>query len=158
MVKARKFKIMRYRSTKTYGHDLGFSCAFRQWKANSHCNKMHGYSLSFHFEFEADELDANGWVVDFGSLKSLKQILTDNFDHKTIISEDDPEIEWFLNAHSQGILDLNILKKVGCEGFAEVVYNIADVWLNTVGYKPRVRLNYVKVSEHGANSASYYGD
>ena len=38
-----------YQSTKTYGNDVGLSCTFRQWKADSHCNKLHGYSLGFRF-------------------------------------------------------------------------------------------------------------
>ena len=36
-----------YRSTKTYGNERGLSCAFRQWRADSHCNLIHGYSLGF---------------------------------------------------------------------------------------------------------------
>ena len=31
--------------------------AYRQWRADSHCKYLHGYSLSFKFEFECDELD-----------------------------------------------------------------------------------------------------
>ena len=73
-----------YQSGKTYGHEVGFSCAFRQHKAQSHCKFLHGYALSFKFIFEADELDARNWVVDFGSLKSLKGWLENTFDHKTI--------------------------------------------------------------------------
>ena len=56
----------KFKSTKTYGHDLGFSAAFRQWRADSHCKYIHGYALAFRFEFEADELDVRNWVVDFG--------------------------------------------------------------------------------------------
>ena len=44
----------KYISTKTYKH-LG-PVAYRQWRADSHCNLIHGYALSFHFEFEADTL------------------------------------------------------------------------------------------------------
>ena len=42
----------KYTSTKEY-HDA-FPCAYRQWRADSHCNLIHGYAMSFHFEFEAD--------------------------------------------------------------------------------------------------------
>ncbi|SVB70610.1 uncharacterized protein METZ01_LOCUS223464, partial [marine metagenome] len=28
-----------YQSTKTYGNEVGLSCCFRQWRADSHCNK-----------------------------------------------------------------------------------------------------------------------
>ena len=44
---------MNYVSTKTYGHEVGLSCAFRQHKADSHCAKLHGYALSVKVEFEA---------------------------------------------------------------------------------------------------------
>lgn len=64
-----------YRSTKTFGHECGFSVAFRQWRAESHCRLLHGYALAFKFTFEAEELDVRNWVVDFGALKSLKGIL-----------------------------------------------------------------------------------
>ena len=58
-------------STKKYGHERGLSAAFRQWRAESHCRFMHGYSLEFGFVFGAHELDENNWVVDFGGLKGL---------------------------------------------------------------------------------------
>ena len=34
-----------YRSSKTYGHEIGLSAAFRQWRAQSHCRLIHGYAL-----------------------------------------------------------------------------------------------------------------
>ena len=35
-----------WRSTKTYGHEEGLSCCFRQWRAtHSHCRLLHGYAL-----------------------------------------------------------------------------------------------------------------
>ena len=69
-----------YASVKTYGHDRGLSCAFRQWKADSHCKWIHGYALAFEFTFIATELDTKNWVVDFGGLKKLEQWLRATFD------------------------------------------------------------------------------
>lgn len=147
----------KYVSTKTYGHNVGLSAAFRQWRADSHCRFIHGYSLSFKFVFESEELDVRNWVVDFGSLKTLKGILEDTFDHKTVVAEDDPEMAWFEEAHQRGIIDLVVLPAGGCEKFAEYVYEVADGWLGDAGYKPRVNLRSVEVMEHGANSAIYEG-
>ena len=144
-----------HRSTKTYGHDLGFSVAFRQWRAHSHCRLLHGYSLAFRFEFAANDLDAVNWVVDFGGLKGLKAMLEDNFDHKTVVSEDDPELAWFQDGANRGILDLVVLPAVGCEKFAEFIFECAEVWLLDAGFSPRCRLVSVEVKEHGANSAIY---
>ena len=149
---------MSYRSTKTYGHEIGLSAAFRQWRAESHCRLLHGYSLAFRFEFEADELDCRNWVVDFGGLKGLKGMLEDNFDHKTLVAEDDPEIEWFKEAAKRGILELVVLPAAGCEKFAEFVFEATTMWLKDAGFSPRCRLVSVEVKEHGANSAIFTGN
>lgn len=144
-----------FRSTKTYGHEMGFSCAFRQHRAESHCRLVHGYALAFHFEFEAEELDVRNWVVDFGGLKGLKGILENNFDHKTIVAEDDPEIEWFREGHRRGVLELVELPAAGCEKFAQMVFEVTEQWLKDAGYGDRCSVVKVEVREHGANSAQY---
>lgn len=43
----------------------------------------------------------------------------------------------------------------GCEKMAEMVFDIANGWLLSAGYKPRVKLLSVEVKEHGSNSAIY---
>lgn len=144
-----------FQSAKFYGHEVGFSAAFRQWRAHSHCRFTHGYALAFKFLFEADELDLNNWVVDFGSMKSLKGWLENTFDHKMVVSEDDPHLEYFKQGHALGVHDLVILPATGCEKFSEMVFEATQVWLIDNGYAPRVKLVSVQVHEHGANSATF---
>lgn len=147
-----------YQSTKQFGHDLGISCAFRQWGAtHSHCSKIHGYAIAFKFTFEAEELDERNWVQDFGGLKNLKQALMDTFDHKLVIAVDDPERETIEKLHDAGIADVVIVPSVGCEAFAKIGYDIAMTVLE-LDTQARVRLVSVEVKEHGANSALYFGD
>lgn len=146
---------MTFRSTKTYGHELGLSAAFRQWRAESHCRLIHGYALAVHFEFETEELDVRNWVVDFGSLKSLKGLLEDTFDHTLLVAEDDPEIEWFREAEKRGIANVVVVPATGCERFAELIFECTEQWLVDNGYAPRCKLVKVEVREHGANSAIY---
>lgn len=147
-----------YRSSKTYGHDIGLSACFRQWRAQSHCRFLHGYALSIHLEFEADELDERNWVVDFGSLKSFKGQLEDTFDHRLVVAADDPELKTFEALETLGLAKVVVLPDVGCEAFARIIYDAAEVWLLDNGYAPRVRMAWVTVREHGANSATYTGD
>lgn len=148
---------MPFTSTKTY-KDLG-PVAYRQWRAESHCNLIHGYALSFHIEFEADELDARNWVVDFGSLRSFKDKLEDWFDHTLLVAEDDPEFETFEMLHKKGLCKMTVVERTGCEGLAKFLYDyLDDIWLPENGYKPRVRVTKVEVREHGANSAYYTGE
>ncbi len=141
--------------TKTYGHDLGISAAFRQWRAESHCRFIHGYALAFAFVFQAQQLDKNGWVLDFGALKPLKERLLAQFDHKTLVAEDDPQFERLKQAHMSGLVDLRIMDRVGCEAFAKWAHGAATVVLEGIGESWRVRCAVVEVSEHGANSATF---
>ncbi len=147
---------MTYRSSKTYGHEIGLSCCFRQWRAQSHCQFLHGYALSVHVEFEATELDERNWVVDFGSLKSFKGTLEGTFDHKTLVAEDDPKLQDFVALEAVGLADIVIVEAVGCEAFAKLIYDYTEVWLKDNGYAPRVRCHHITVREHGSNSASFY--
>ena len=141
-----------YASVKTYGHDRGLSCAFRQWKADSHCKWIHGYALAFEFTFIATELDTKNWVVDFGGLKKLEQWLRATFDHKTVVAKDDPELALFEEMSEKGLVDLVILPATGCEKFAEFAFKYAANLIAQL-YGERCRLESVKVSEHGSNSA-----
>ena len=148
---------MTFISTKTYAHNIGLSCAFRQWRAKeSHCQYLHGYSISVRINFKGD-LDDKNWVYDFGDLKDVKKFLQDTFDHKTVIAEDDPELETFKQLDEKKLIQLVILPAVGCEKFAEHIYNKINpiVVLKT---NNRVRIMSVEVREHGANSGIYMGD
>lgn len=144
-----------YQSTKKYDHNAGFSCCFRQWRAQSHCNKLHGYALAFKFQFAAKELDERNWVVDFGGLKSLKGMLEDNFDHTTLVAEDDPNLEWYKQGEKLGVLDLRLVPATGCEAVAKMVFEVTQQWLKDAGFAPRCWLESVEVSEHSGNSAIY---
>jgi 6-pyruvoyltetrahydropterin/6-carboxytetrahydropterin synthase len=148
---------MAFQSTKTYGNHVGISAAFRQWKAHSHCRFVHGYALGFKFIFEADELDQSNWVVDFGGLKPLKAMLENTFDHKVVVAEDDPHLDYFKQGEALGVLELVVVPSGGCEKFAELVYECTEQWLKDAGFAPRCRLVSVEVFEHGANSAIFTG-
>lgn len=152
---------MAFQSTKTYGHEEGLSCAFRQWRANhSHCQLLHGYALSFKFVFEADRLDERGWVMDFGGLKGLKQVLKDTFDHKVAVASDDPQRELFTRLHESGIADVLFFDKgVGVEKFAKEAWHLANIYLEDHYRDAMVvfglRVVSCECAEHGANSATY---
>ena len=148
---------MSYISTKTYNHNIGLSCAFRQWRAkHSHCKYLHGYALSVRLNFKGKLNDRN-WVYDFGDLKFVKQFLQDTFDHKTVIAEDDPELESFKELEEKGLIQLVIIPHVGCEKFAEYICKQIAPTIQ-VNSNERVKLMSVEVREHSGNSAIYIND
>lgn len=142
-------------SEKTYGHDLGLSCCFRQWRAASHCHLLHGYALAVRIEFSATELDSNNWVVDFGVMKPIKDYLTRTFDHKMLVASDDPQMEELAQLAGLGLADVIVVERVGCEAFAEMITNFVLGWMEKEGLSPRVTLEKITIKEHGANGASY---
>ena len=144
----------KYTSTKTL---QGYSTAFRQWRAShSHCKFIHGYAMKFKITFSG-ELDKLNWVCDFGSFKrnGIKEHMNFMFDHTTIVASDDPQIAVFKSLASRGLIQLRILDHVGCEKFAEYVFN----YINKIVSKEtegRVTVLKVESFEGGTDNSAVY--
>lgn len=151
-----------FRSTKVFD---GYSTCFRQWKAEgTHCKFIHGYGVSFKIWFEG-ELDERNWVWDFGGMKRAKGTIDGMnpkawmdymFDHTTIVSFNDPELEYFKQGAEKGIYQLRIINAVGAEKFAEYIYHRINDFIvaETDG---RVKVIQVEFREHEKNTAFYKG-
>lgn len=140
-------------STKTYTHSIGLSCCFRQWRAKSHCNQLHGYALQVEVQFEAYNVDDKNWVVDFGGLKEFKKWLEEMFDHTTIVAMDDPYASMFEELEQKGVANIKWVKATGCEAFSLMIFEWLENWLReTPGYNTRVTVQKVEVREHASNS------
>ena len=150
----------KFQSTKVFD---GFSCVFRQWKAEgTHCKFLHGYGVSFKVWFEG-ELDERNWVFDFGGMKRAKGTINNMtpkqwmdymFDHTLIVAENDPHIDLFKQLDEVGTVQLRVLPSVGAEKFAKFVYNKLNQFVleETNG---RVKVVKVEFMEHSKNSAIY---
>ena len=143
-----------YRSTKKFD---GYSTAFRQWRAkHSHCQFLHGYAMEFLVTFEGS-LDELNWVCDFGCFKrnGIKDHMKYMFDHTTIVAKDDPELDSFKQLSEKGLIQLRILDHVGCEKFAEYVFDYINskIFTETEG---RVRVLKVESFEGGTNNSAIY--
>ncbi len=149
-----------FESTKTYD---GFSACFRQWSAEgTHCKFLHGYDVSFKVWFRGD-LDAKNWVFDFGGMKRAKNKIdqmapNDYFkwllDHTVLIAQDDPALADFQRLDQQGIIQLRILPKVGCERFAEFLFHKINDFLK-VETTGRVHVHKIEFFENAKNSAVF---
>jgi 6-pyruvoyltetrahydropterin/6-carboxytetrahydropterin synthase len=145
---------MPFFSTKVFSHNMGLSCCYRQWRAESHCAYIHGYALEVKITFTAKELDEHKWVQDFGGLEPVKDFLKETFDHKLLVARDDPKLEFFEALNLVGIAQIVMMDNVGCEAFAKYIFNWVDAWVHRKSDE-RVRCIEVEVKEHGANSAGY---
>lgn len=148
---------MKYKFVSTKEYVDAFPCAYRQWRADSHCNTVHGYAFSMKFYFGTNVLDARNWAADYGGLKELKSILQDQFDHTTLVAQDDPQLEWYKEAEQRGIMKLTILPRLGCESLADMLYKyvngvyIPDMW--GPGESERLWCFRVEIRETQSNMA-----
>lgn len=135
--------------------ELG-SCAFRQWRAeHSHCRFIHGYQLKAKIWFGGRCLDDKNWIVDFGGLKEIKNILKHQFDHTMCVAEDDPYLESFKEMNRHGVVQLRIMEDgVGIERTAEWVYREVSQYIDELT-SGRCWVNKVEVFEHEDNSATF---
>ena len=147
--------VYKYTSTKEYID--AFPCAYRQWRADSHCHLNHGYSFSMKFFLGTTDLDGRNWAADDGGLKELKKILEDQFDHTTLVAQDDPELEFYKEMERRKLAKLTILPRLGCEGLSDMLYKyvngvyIPDMW--GPGEAERLWCYRVEVRETQANMA-----
>lgn len=152
-----KYFPVTYKWTSTKEYVDAFPCAYRQWRADSHCNLNHGYSFSMKFYFGGNTLDCRNWMADYGGMKELKNVLNSQFDHTTLVSADDPEIEFYKEMERRKLAKLTILPAVGCEALADMLYKyvngvfIPDMW--GAGEADRVWCYRVEVRETQSNMA-----
>ena len=152
----------KFQSSKVFD---GFSTVFRQHNAEgTHCQKLHGYGISFKVYFEG-ELDDRNWVWDFGGMKRAKTLIDGKqpkewmdymFDHTLIVAEDDPYAQAFSQMHEAGVAQVRFIPATGAEQFAKYIYDKLNEFIfpETDG---RVIVTKVKFMEHGKNAAYYIG-
>lgn len=150
----------KYISTKIFDN---YSVAIRQHKAqHSHCCKLHGYALEFKVWFASldNTLDEMNWIVDFGGFKStpigngLKDWMDMMFDHTLLLEKDDPYLDFFQSAESEGLCYVRVLDKIGAESLAKLVFEkFNDVLSKTQG--GRCKVIKVECFENKKNSAIY---
>ena len=146
----------KYTSTKTYNEIA--PCAYRQWRAESHCNDIHGYAFSFHFEFESDTLDVRNWVMDYGGLRPLKNLLEEWFDHKLLVAQDDPNYDDLMKLQELGLAKITEVEATGCEALAAWLYEYVNtIFIPDYGEQDRIWCSKVEVRETTSNMAYVSG-
>lgn len=142
-------------STKEY-KEIG-PVAYHQWRDQGNCRLIHGYALSFYFEFESETLDIRNWIVDFGGLRPLKDFLERCFDHKLLLAEDDPNFHEIKKLEALGLAEITVVEATGCEAISDFLYKHLNTgFLEEMGFKG-VWCSKVLVKETEKNGAMRIG-
>ena len=139
--------------------------AHRQPNHEGHCRLIHGHNWTFEITFACNQLDANGFVVDFGKLHGLKATLDLYFDHALVLNHGD--YLDFDNAAAMhdafaGLARITHVPNCGAEGLAKFVCEMAqtcvlapDVDRDEQNSARGLRVVRVTVLEDSKNSATY---
>ena len=115
--------------------------------------------MSFHFEFTSLTLDARNWVVDFGSLRPLKEFLKEQFDHTVLVAADDPLHAEYVRLREMGMLKLVEVENTGCEALAKFLCDWTNSYFLQEHYPKSgeqvIWCSKVEVRETPSNSAIY---
>jgi 6-pyruvoyltetrahydropterin/6-carboxytetrahydropterin synthase len=129
-------------------------CCHRSWAHQGKCAFLHGYERTFEVEFGCSELErGTGFVIDFGALKDVRSALQRQFDHTTLIAEDDPERGLFEQLAARGVIDLRIMASTGMEGSAAWVFDTAQRIVGTAT-GGRVWVTWVEARECRKNAVT----
>lgn len=130
-------------------HDI--SCGHRVYGHESKCAHLHGHNYRVHFVCEAEQLDQVGRVIDFSEIKHrLCEWLENNWDHKFLMWEQDPEFLALESLDPKGVVAVP---------FNPTAENIAEHLVKVIGPAELtgtgITLVHCTVDETRKCSASY---
>ena len=128
--------------------------AHRQPLHKGHCSKIHCHNWSIIIEFEAKELDANGFVVDFGNLKYIKAFIDEHLDHACLFSKEDSQVQDLSQSEFKDLFKILWVDNASCEGIAQFLF---ETFSQLVKEKEagRVSIRSLKLYEDEKNFVSY---
>lgn len=130
-------------------HDI--SMGHRVVGHENKCRHLHGHNYRIHFTCTANELDDLGRVIDFSLIKAhLCEWLEVNWDHKTVLWQEDPLLEQLKDIVPEDIVTVP---------FNPTAEQLAQYLVTVVGplqlAGTGVKLISVKIDETRKCSASY---
>jgi len=130
--------------------------AHRQHRHDGHCALIHGHNWTFTLTFACDATDANGFVVDFGELRFLKDWIDENLDHACLFNADDPEKDRLLET-AGALFKPYVIPDCSSEGIARHLLDVMDPMVRGAT-ENRAWLTRVQADEDSKNGAAYEPD
>ena len=102
-------------------------CCHRSWTNEGKRFFLHGYERTFEIEFACAQTEpGTGLVLAPAVVEEIRAALRKQFDHTTLIADDDPERDLFELLADRGVIDLRIMDSTGMERSAAWVFDTAE--------------------------------
>ena len=118
------------------------------------CSRLHGHSWAITLNFEARELDKNGFVIDFGDLHFIEDWIDENLDHGILLCTNDPQRAALLDLEKKGLMRINWVDSASCEGIARFLFETFQPLVRKKT-KGRAWIRSLQLQEDSKNSAYY---
>lgn len=122
------------------------------------CKDLHGHNYSVRVAFHTQALNKHGFVVDFSDVKEYCNAwIQDNWDHGTIVSEDDYDLLEFLKYHKQKYYVLPKEVNSTVENMAEYLFHklTAIFEAKKMELNNYAKLVEIEITETESSSAVY---
>lgn len=125
--------------------------AHRQPNHDGHCSYIHGHNWSIELTFNALKLDENGFVIDFGKLKYIKDWIEEKLDHACLLNENDPCLK---DLYKLKYFKFLIIPDCSCEGLAIYIFRELNAIISTQELS-RVKIVKIVLREDSKNFTTY---
>ena len=149
---------MPYRICKTFEVESGHILSHHAGR----CRFPHGHTRRVEIVLEADDVDANGMVCDFGALKESIAPLVDAFDHSICMNTADPMFSVLRQAYGERVLGFenqDPTSEVLVRFFHDQVHSRLEAYRQKgdarFPIRPGVRLRSVRIWETSSSWAEY---
>ena len=149
---------MPFRISKTFEIESGHMLS----KHPAKCRFPHGHSRKVEVVLAADELDANGMVCDFSTIKKALTALLEAWDHALCINTDDPQFAFFRETYGDRIIPFEktepTTEVMARAVFEELKRRLAEAALDPAArpvLQAGVRIERVRVTETSTSWAEY---
>jgi len=121
------------------------------------CAHQHGHNYSFEVTIRGEQLDKYGMVIDFGDIKKyLDTWIQDNWDHATIVAEDDKPLMTFLQETAQRMYSVSAGNNTTAEWMSKFLFiKFSQIIEKKVG--EHIKVCETKVWETKDSYATYKG-
>ena len=91
---------------------------------DGHCRFVHGHNWTVEATFGCHSPDSNGFVFDFGKLRTFRDWLDFGFDHALVVSATDPALDRLKELGE--LAKLVVVPDCSCEGLAREFFAVLD--------------------------------
>lgn len=127
---------------------IEFCYGHRLLEHKGKCRFLHGHNASIEVDIEADTLDENGMVMDFGDIRDkVKSWIDEQLDHKMLLCKKDPALKILQDLNEPHFV---MEENPTAENIAKVIFQAVE--------KMGIKVSEIRLWETPSSHASYRGE